>query len=144
LTARIVALTKFPTKGSHGQTLQEANLLAGLGMEGNFYQGGERQLCLFTEEIREWMDMQAEQGICFRRFKENLLLAGIPGGILPPDAHLQAGDAVLQISKDLKSCHDECKLSSRGARCQLSGIAVFATVERSGLVRIGDCVCVQE
>ena len=143
MTANIVALTRFPQKGSPGEVLQEATLVEGLGMEGNFHQGGERQLCLLTAELREWIDTQPEQGLCFRRFKENLLLMGLPDGILPPGVRIQAGDAVLRMSEDLKRCHDECGLHSRGIYCRLSGSAVFAIVERGGVVRVGDCVFVR-
>ena len=144
LTVRVAALTRYPQKSGPNEVLQEATLAAGLGMEGNFRQGGERQICLLASELREWIDSQTEQGICFRRFKENLLLAGIPDGIFPPGARLQIGDVVLRMSEELKRCHNECELASRGKPCRLSGSAVFAAVECGGVVRIGDCVCVRE
>jgi len=139
LTVKIASLARYPQKGGPREVLQEAKLLAGLGMEGNFHRGGERQLCVLTAELREWMNAQPEQGVCIRRLKENLLLAGVPGGVLPPGAGIQIGEALLRVGVELKRCYDECGLYSRGVPCRLAGSAVFAVVERSGVVRAGDC-----
>ena len=136
----IAGLTRYAQKSGPGQELREAALLAGLGMEGNFHQGGERQLSLLTAEIRRWINSQAEKGLCFKRFKENILIEWTPGAALPAGARLRAGEAVLRTSDNLKRCHAECALFSRKIPCRLAGCAVFAVVEHSGSVRVGDKV----
>ena len=136
MTAEIAALTRYRKKGDPGEALREAKLLTGLGMEGDFHQGGERQLCLLASEVRRWMDSQTEKGLCFGRFKENILITGALE--LSPGARLRAGEAVLRLSKSRKGCHSECVLFSRGIGCRLSGRAVFAVVERGGNIRVGD------
>ena len=138
--AKITALIRYNKKGEPGEMLKEVELIAGLGMEGNMNQGGERQLCLLTAEIREWMDSHAEKGLCFRRFKENMLIEGLPDGVLLPGMRIQTGEAVLQVSESLKHCFAECQLASESIRCRLSECAVFAVVECGGTVRIADVV----
>jgi len=136
----IAALTRYPQKGGPGEKLREALLIANLGMEGNFHQGGKRQLSLLTTEIRRWIDAQTEKGLCFGRFKENILIEWTPGAPLPAGALLRAGDAVLRTSNSLKRCFDECELFSRGIKCRLAGSAVFAVVLSGGSVQVGDGV----
>ena len=140
MTAKITVLKRYCKKGEPGEVLQEAKLLAGLGMEGNLHQGGERQICLNTQEIRDWMDSLEEKGLCFKRFKENILIEGIPSGKLPHGIQLRVGEAVLQLNPNSKDCHDECRLYSQEVKCCLSECAVFAIVEFSGVVRVGDSV----
>lgn len=140
MTAKVAALTRYPAKGEPGERLEKANLLAGLGMEGNVRRGGERQLCLLTAEIRRWMDSRAEEGLCFARLKENILLEGMPGGLLPTGACFAVGGAVLRMSADRKSCHPECALAASGRECRLSRTAVFAAIEQGGRVCVGDLV----
>jgi len=136
-TAKITALIRYNKKGEPGEVLEKVKLIAGLGMEGNLHQGGERQLCLLTAEIREWMDSCAEKGLCFRRFSENMLIEGLPDGVLPPSTRLQIGEAVLQVSESHKHCFTECRLVSESIRCRLSECAVFAVVECGGTVQVG-------
>jgi len=140
LTAKIAALTRYPAKGAPGEDLREATLHTGLGMEGNYHQGGERQLCLLTSALRQWMDSpHAQKGLCAARLKENILLDAaqrLPGAVL------QIGEAVLRVSESPKRCHAQCELASRRPECRLAGRAVFATVQRGGVVCVGDRVVV--
>jgi len=138
LAAKITALIRYNKKGEPGEVLEEVELIAGLGMEGNMHQGGERQLCLLTAEVREWMDSCSEKGLCFRRFKENMLIEGLPDGVLRPGMLLQTGEAVLQVCESRKHCFTECWLVSHSIRCRLSECAIFAVVKHGGTVRVGD------
>jgi len=130
----------FKKKGKPGTSLSELSLLKGLGVDGDFHQGGEKQVTILTEEARRWMESQPEQGLCFSRFQENILIKGFKLEKIYPGSLLYAGSAVLRISMLAKPCFDDCSLSSKGTPCRLSGRALFAIVERSGTVRIGDSV----
>ena len=142
LNVKVAALTRFPQKGSPPEVIPEVRLLAGVGMEGNFLTGGNRQLCLLTKEQRNWLELpEAKKGLCTRRFKENLLLDCPPGKLLPPGGQLKIGQAVLKINPELKPCFAECQLYIHRADCRLLGSAVFAVVLRGGLVRVGDDAC---
>ncbi|MCL2517788.1 MAG: hypothetical protein FWF15_04415 [Oscillospiraceae bacterium] len=129
---KIVGLTLFQKKNEPGISVAELNLLEGFGIEGDFHWGGEKQVTLLSAETRRWLDSQTEQGLCFKRFKENILIEDLE---IKPCDRLIIGNAVLRISNLTKPCFDECPLVSP---CRLSGRAVFAVVEKSGTVRIGD------
>jgi MOSC domain-containing protein YiiM len=144
MLAKITALTRYVKKGEPGQKLNEVKLLTGLGMEGSYQQGGERQLCLLTAEIREWMDLQSEKGLCFRRFKENILIEGLANGVLLPNTLLQTENVILRTSESRKHCFEECRFVSESIRCWLSECVVFATVEQGGTVKVGDYLRISE
>jgi MOSC domain-containing protein YiiM len=133
----IIRLTRYAGKGVPGETLQCARLRAGLGMEGDCHaQGGERQISLLPLEARQWMDARAEPGLCFRRYKENILFDG-PAS-LAPGTRLRAGEAALEISARGKECFEECPLFRKERRCVLAGRNLFARVIRGGVARPGD------
>ena len=141
--AEIAGLTRYHKKGEPGAPLSEMKLLEGLGVEGDFHQGVERQVSFLSAEVRRWMEAQTEKtekGLCFGRFRENILIEGLPLEDLGNGCLLTVGDAVLRISMHNKLCYDECSLFSQGKPCRLSGSAAFAVVERGGTVRIGDLV----
>ena len=140
--SKIIGLTRYHKKGEPGTTLSEMTLLEGLGVEGDFHQGGERQVSLLSAEVRRWMEAQTEKGLCFGRFRENILVEGLPLENLKSGDLLSVGNAVLRISAHSKHCYNECALFSKGKKmpCRLSGCAAFAVVERGGAIRIGDFV----
>ena len=140
MTAEIVELTRYNKKGGPGETLSEMKFLEGLGVEGDFHQGGERQVSLLSAEARRWMEAQTKKGFCFGRFRENILIEGLPLEDVKDDSRMSLGDAVLRINTHSKHCYDECILFSEGMQCRLSGCAVFAVVECGGAVRVGDLV----
>ena len=137
----IVKLTRYAAKGVPGEVLECARFLEELGIEGDFHaRGGERQISLLSLEERQWMDAQLEPGLCFGRYRENILLDGIPPAVLVPGIRVMAGEAILEISDTGKHCFEECPLFSRGQSCVLAGRSLFAKVIHGGLVRKGDCV----
>ena len=138
---KVVCLTQYQEKGAPGVVIPKAELLEGLGMEGNMYQGGEWQLSLLSSETRGWMDSQKKRGFCFERFKENILTEGISLETLETGQRLSVGDAIIRISMQNKRCHSECVLFSKGMECRLSKGAAFAAVERGGFVCAGDPIC---
>ena len=140
MAARIVALTVFPRKDEPGVSLPGMRLVEDLGIEGNRLQGGERQVALCSVETRRWMSEQPEAGLCFARFRENILLEGLPLESIQPGDTISAGSAVLRISGFTKPCFDGCALHAKGTPCRLSGRALFAVVEESGWIEEGDSV----
>jgi MOSC domain-containing protein YiiM len=140
LSARIVCITRYPAKGGAGENLGEAELVAGLGLAGDFHQGGERQLSLLSTETRAWLNKQTEPGLCFTRFKENLLVEGLEEEGLADGMSVQVGEAILRIHTGQKYCHGECPLFSGGDTCKLPESVLFAEVERGGTIKTGDFI----
>ncbi|MCL1802264.1 MAG: hypothetical protein FWG30_01300 [Eubacteriaceae bacterium] len=140
MDVKIAGLTIFKKKGEAGSPSSEMNLVEGLGVEGDFHQGGEKQITLLSVETRNWIQAQQKKGLCFARFSENILIDGLPLDEIKPGDGIFVGNAVLRISPQTKPCFDECPLFSGGTPCRLSGRAIFAMVEQSGTIHIGDAV----
>ena len=143
MNARIAGLKRYRKKGEEGESLTEAVLVEGVGMEGDIHQGGERQISLLPAETRRWMENQREKGLCFVRYRENILTEGLELGVLSEQDCLLVGDAVLRISKRNKQCFSDCTLYSQGTSCRLADSALFAVVEKSGTVRNGDPIHIE-
>jgi len=86
------------------------------------------------------MDSQAEPGLCFGRYKENILFDADLSPVLVPGTRLVVGEAVLEISGSGKHCFAQCPLFDQGQTCILAGRSLFAKVIRGGLIRTGDGV----
>ena len=130
----------FPAKGAAGLELAEARLVENSGLEGDFHaDGGDRQLSLLFAESREVAGLEGE-GLCLKRFKENLCIRGLVSPDVKPGTRLSAGDAVLEITCEFKHCHEECTLYKKGKHCPLSGLNLFARVVKSGIIRVGASV----
>ena len=141
LQAMIAKLTRYPAKGCVGENTDSALLIEGKGMEGDFHaDGGLRQISLLTTEERRWMDASDAPGLCFGRYRENILLDGISSAALVPGTRLKTGEAVLEISDTDKRCFEECPLYRSGKSCFLAGRSLFAKVVSGGLVRNGDTI----
>lgn len=134
----IAGLMCYNEKGKFGTALTEAVLVAGAGMEGDVHFGGKRQLSVVTAEARELMDTQSVKGLCFNRFKENILLKGVDVAGLKRGSTVSIGCALLRVIEDGKRCFPECELFAAGVSCGLADGAFFAEVVRGGVVRVGD------
>ena len=150
MTARIVGLTRYPQKDEPGVSLSEMIFLEGIGIQGDFHQGNERQVSLLSADARRWMEAQTLKGLCFERFRENMLVDGRIEGAsetsfeaLESGTLLSAGSAVLRIGAQSKRCHTECDLFSSNSPCRLSGCVRFADVAQSGIARIGEAVSIR-
>jgi len=145
LRTAIVKLTRYAEKDSPGEQVESARFLEGLGMEGDFHaKGGSRQLSFMSLEDRRWMESQVAlglaDGLCFGRYKENIMIEANFAPEPLPGAKLQTGEAVLEISRASKHCFVQCPLFSKGRKCALAGRSLFAQVAQSGVVKIGDTV----
>lgn len=137
---RLVKITAYAQKGDIGFVMEKAELVAAVGLKGDMHNGGERQTSILSLETREWMDSQKENGLCFKRFKENLLIEGIYEGLINVGSYLTIGNTKLKISLQSKHCFDECSLFSQSRPCMLADGAFFAVVERGGVIGVGDAV----
>ena len=140
MSGKIEKIVVYPAKGTSGTELAEARLVENSGLEGDFHaDGSDRQLSLLFAESREAAGLEG-QGLCLRRFKENLSIRGLVSPDIKPGTRLSAGDAVLEITCEVKQCHEECTLYQEGKRCPLSGLNLFTRVVKGGFIHTGDSV----
>ena len=133
-------MTLYKENNSPGVKVTKMKLIKNLGIEGDIHQGGSRQVSLITAEARQNMNNSNITGLCFSRYSENITLDGMLLNSLKPGEILKIGEAEIRISDFRKPCFDECRLFSKNTPCPISGCAIFATVIKSGLIRINDLV----
>ena len=137
MSGKIEKIVVYPAKGTSGTELTEARLVENSGLEGDFHaDGSDRQLSILFAESREAAGIHGE-GLCLKRFKENLSIRGLVSPDVKPGTRLSAGDTVLEITCEVKHCHEECTLYQEGKRCSLSGLNLFARVVKSGIICVG-------
>jgi len=133
----LVALRYKDRSSGTSRETTEVRLIPDLGMEADTRGGpGPRQLVLLSEEARRAINEARVPGLCYARFRENLLIAGIEPGELAPGTELIIGPARIRISEARKRCYPECELP-RGDCAIRPGVA-FAEVLQGGTVRAGD------
>lgn len=136
---RIDTLYRYPEKKA--LFIEESMLVLKVnhGIEGDCHaDGGERQISLLTQEEKRWMDEQEIKGFCFKKYKPNILLDGLCLQKCKSGDVLICGDAVLEMTGSIKSCHPElCRLASIEKKCILAGSARFAKVIKDGTIQKG-------
>lgn len=134
------------TKGAPPVLVESCTAVAGSGIQGDRHTGrGEREVCLCRKEILDWMETQTVPGLCFARHKENLLLEGFADGVLVPGRRLTGTEVVLEISDVPKHCFaQDCALAQAGLPCRLREEYQMARVIRSGVIRTGEEMNVEE
>ena len=136
---RIEKLQLLTGKGQPPLPVNSVEAIAGLGLKGDrFCDGSPRQISLLDASVRSWMDRQETEGLCFRRYKGNLLLSDCNIGSLKPGELCQAGKAVLRITETDKECFPECPRRQKGLKCQLPGGCGYAEVAEGGEISLGD------
>lgn len=144
-SGKIVSLMRYPEKKAPAVVEEELILKQDIGIEGDRHaDGGERQISLLTVQEKEWMQNQEVKGFCFKKYKENILLDGIFLADCKKGDLLKSGDAVLELTSSIKSCHPElCKLAEDG-QCILAGSSRFAKVNKSGTICLGMPVIIEK
>ena len=134
----IKALFRYPEKKKPAISEKELILKEDFGIEGDHHaDGGERQISLVTVSEKEWMAQQEIKGFCFKKYKENVLLDEFSLADCKEGDLLVCGDAVLEFTSSIKSCHPElCRLAESG-KCILAGSSRFAKVVRGGIIKEG-------
>lgn len=142
---KIVSLMRYPEKKAPAVVEEELILKQDIGIEGDHHaDGGERQISLLTVQEKEWMQNQEVKGFCFKKYKENILLDKISLTECRQGDLLKCGDAVLELTSSIKSCHPElCKLAEDG-QCILAGSSRFAKVNKSGTICLGMPVIIEK
>ena len=139
MEATIEKIRLYRAKGEKGTDLSEGRLVENLGLEGDCHaDGGKRQISLLLTETLDQLMARKEEGLCISRFKENITLNGLTSDILKAGVRLEAGEAVLEITGEIKRCFEECTLYHNGKTCTLAGSNLFARVVKTGVIRTGD------
>ena len=137
----IESIKKYPAKGEAGKELATARLIENAGLEGDFHAtGGERQISLRFTGSGGSEEAVAEKGLCSSKFRENITICGIDPNAIRQGERFTVGETLLEITGEIKHCHEECKLFQAGKSCPLAGLSLFAKVLKGGIIHVGDRV----
>ena len=138
---KVLALKRYPEKGSKAEILTQLNFIKGEGAEGDYH----TDISILSKQASDWMQQVKDcgkQGLCFNKFKENILIdltdapsfSGING--IKNIKQLAAKDLILQVLDKKKFCFKECDYFKEDAECPLSEGAAFACVQQSGTLTL--------
>ncbi|MCR5522358.1 MAG: MOSC domain-containing protein [Clostridia bacterium] len=138
--AKIVAVNISEKKGTPKKSIDEGNLIAEFGLEGDAHAGKwHRQVSLLAKESIEKAKGMRTDGLCHGVFAENLTTEGITLYTLPVGTKLAVGnEAVLEITQIGKECHEGCQISKLVGQCIMPKEGIFCRVEKGGKVYPGD------
>lgn len=141
---KVAALFRYPQKRMPGIEESELVCVEHSGIDGDHHaDGGERQISLLTVQEKQWMQQQEQQGFCFKKYRENILLDGLELYGYRSGDLIQIGDVVLELTGEIKSCHpDLCHLADGAHNCILAGTSRFAQVKSGGTIQVGMCVTI--
>lgn len=134
----VSGLRIFEEKGKPGIEKDAVKVLKGGGIEGDRHCfDKDRQISIMTRNAYEWMQAQEVEGLCFRRFKANIVIDTKGGSI--PGPRLKAGGAVLAV-EGKKRCFKECGRYREHMDCMLKDSCWYASAVSDGEIHIGDKV----
>lgn len=140
---KVSAIRIFEKIGSPGRKMPSIRFADHAGIIGDVHYGEkEMQVSIMTKETENWM--QDKKGLCFRRFRANIVLEGIKDENLAEGNYLKIGDTVLLISGFEQRCFSECERYVKQMECRLMNGCCFAKVMKDGKIRRGDQVEVIE
>lgn len=134
---KVISLRIFEKKGSSGRRMPSIRFADHAGIIGDVHYGErEMQVSITTKSTENWM--QDKKGLCFRRFRANIVLDGIEEESLEVGNYVKIGDSVLEISGYEQRCFSECERYVKRMECRLLKGCCYAKVVKDGKIRKGD------
>ena len=137
---RVKGICISEKKGTKKHTVPEAFLKKDWGIEGDAHAGRwHRQVSMLSFDK---IDAFRKKGalVEYGDFGENLIIEGYDLSNLPVGTTFLIGEAILAMSQIGKECHTHCAIYQTMGDCIMPREGVFATVEKSGRIRVGDRV----
>ncbi|MEW5945461.1 MAG: MOSC domain-containing protein [bacterium] len=138
---KVVSVNVSERKHVKKKPVAEVILRENFGVEGDSHAetASERQVSLLAvESIEKMRNRGLDVGP--GDFAENITTEGIPLPRLPVGTRLICGEAVLQVTRIGKDCHEPCAIFRQAGECVMPSEGIFARVLAGGAVRPGDPV----
>ena len=143
--ASVIAVCSSDKKGVKKVDIKKGALKAGFGLVGDAHadSGWHRQVSLLAvESIQKMRELGYD--VNPGDFAENITCQGLELTALPIGTRLNVGkEAVLEISQIGKECHTGCAIFKQTGKCIMPKEGVFARVIKSGEIKTGDDIQVQ-
>lgn len=135
----IISIAASRKKGTRKNCMQEAELIADHGINGDAHAGKwHRQVSFLASESIE----QARSGgldVTFGDFAENIATTGIDWKNMPVGTKLRLGEkALVEITQIGKECKKKCAIFYQAGDCIMPREGIFARVLEGGVIRCGD------
>jgi len=142
MSGKIVAVCISKEKGVRKESIGEAKLIPGWGMEGDAHAGKwHRQISLLSvQSIEKMREMAKKKNIDLAPgdFAENLTVDGLEVFTLPVGTYLTAGETLLEVTQIGKSCHHGCEIFKQVGQCVMPKEGIFTRVLVGGAIKAGD------
>ncbi|MDK2967184.1 hypothetical protein [Lacrimispora sp.] len=126
-------------KGQPFESVPFIELLEGKGIKEDCHAlGGDKQIALISSNSKQWISKQESEGLCFRKFQENIVTKGIDYTLLHEGDILVTDHAAIEIGLYAKRCFPECILRQTDHPCELTLGTSFGKVKKSGKIQAGD------
>jgi len=138
---KIVSISTSRKKGTVKKQVENAQLVADHGLEGDAHAGKwHRQVSfLAAESISRAKDGGLDVG--FGDFAENISTTGIDWVNVPLGTVFKLGEtAQVEITQIGKECHNRCAIYYKAGDCIMPREGVFARVLQGGRIACGDTI----
>ena len=138
---KIVSISTSRKKGTVKKQVENAQLVADHGLEGDAHAGKwHRQVSfLAAESIAGAKDGGLDVG--FGDFAENIATTGIDWVNVPVGTIFRLGEAArVEITQIGKECHKRCAIYYKAGDCIMPREGVFARVLKGGVIACGDTI----
>jgi MOSC domain-containing protein YiiM len=140
MAGKIISINVSEKKGVRKKAVDEVNIVAEFGIEGDAHASGEwhRQVSLLaTESIKKMQDKGLKVGP--GDFAENLTTEGIDLVSLPVGTRMRLGENIeAEVSQIGKLCHNRCAIYHQAGDCVMPREGIFIKIHTGGALRTGD------
>lgn len=137
---KINKLYIYKDKGKKGTGEKKLKLVENKGIEGDrFARGGERQVSILDKKLLNAVEKNPDRfGACGSRIKANIVTEGCRVAGLRTGDRLVIGDAVIEITDEVRTCPEDCPVMKEGISCQIRYGTLFGKVVSSGEISEND------
>ena len=142
--AKVVSINISKDKGVIKEPIKEGMFLEHFGLKDDAHAGDwHRQVSLLAEESIDKMKKTLPE-LKHGDFAENITTEGLVLYELPIGTILKVGQVILKVTQIGKECHAGCAIKQQVGKCVMPKEGIFATVEKSGIIKEGDNIEIME
>lgn len=135
----IIAVKISEKKGVIKHPIDQGYFRVNDGLEGDAHKGDwHRQVSLLGKESIDKIKALKVDGLCSKKFSENLTTEGIVLYEIPVGKKIRIGEVVLEVTQIGKECYKGCKIRELAGECVMPKEGIFARVLENGYIKVGD------
>ncbi len=138
MKGKILSINISSKRGEKKRPISVATLVENFGILGDAHGGDSiRQVSLLSvKEIEKIKKLGVD--VASGDFAENLTIEFIDAGEVNIGDRFCIGDAVLEVTRIGKKCHQECNIFKQAGYCVMPEHGIFTRVIKGGEIKVGD------